>query len=150
MQTINDSDNNVMAVMDNVFEITVAMMSNNKPELRLYGAEMALRINVQRALPLVLPLLQDSVDYVRAEICTMLQALGDVRATEAVTNLMLSDPDGTIRYIAAATLGFIGGQEALPILQWVTNHDDGTDWEGRPIAWKAAEAAEAIQRRQGT
>ena len=124
------------------------MMTHEIPELRCQGAEMLLRLDAQSNLSLILPLLKDTVMGVRAEICGLLHDLGDHRAVEIVAHLVRYDPEPTVRHIAAYTLERIGDERAIEALEWVAEHDIGTDWEGRPIAWQANAALKAIRERK--
>jgi hypothetical protein len=108
---------------------------------------MLMRLDKHQAVSLVLVLLHDPADGVRADVCGLLHDLGDERASDAVADVLLTDPNPTIRYIAVSTLEAIGNERALPALEWVAVHDQGTDWEGRPIAWQANAAIQAIRNR---
>lgn len=130
-----------------VFQAAVRMLASEHPETRGYGAEMVLRLDRQQGVLLVLSLLTDPLDGVRAEICSLLHDLGDARAVERLTSVLLEDSSLTVRYLATDALETVGDARALPALEWAAQHDAGTDWEGRPIAWSAHAAMQAIRER---
>jgi HEAT repeat protein len=132
---------------DAIFLIGEHMVHDRRPDTRIAGGEILLRINYQRAVAQVLPLLRDADAGVRGEICGTLHDLGDAQAADAVMWMLLNDEDGTNRHIAAYTLGRIGMKSALAILHWVAAHDQGTDWEGRSVAGMAREFHESILER---
>jgi hypothetical protein len=132
---------------ERVFQTAVRMLTSEHPETRGYGAEMVLRSDRQRGVPLILPLLSDPLEGVRAEVCSLLHDLGDARAVDSLTKVLREDSSPTVRYLATDALETVGDERALPALEWAAQHDEGTDWEGRPIAWSANTAKQSIQER---
>ena len=129
-----------------LFDILSALLLPDSDK-RYSAAEAVLRLDTERGIELVLPLLEDPDSGVRYEVCGLLSAFGDERAIEPLTRTMMQDADGTIRHVAAFALGKIGDARALPALKWTQEHDLGTDFEGRPISEMAAESIEAIRAR---
>lgn len=117
------------------------------PYLQSYAIDVLRALDKQRALSLLLPLLNAPEAGLRWFICDLLVDDGDERAVEPLTKVLLEDPDGGVRLMAAVALKHIGDTRAIPSLQYAMNHDMGTDEEGRPIDKAAKEAIDAILSR---
>ena len=126
--------------MTRVYQVSEGLLTSDDSDLRCCGAEMLMRIDRFRALPLLLQLLQDKESGVRWFICGIVHDFGDIRALPDITQLLRSDPAEEVRLLAAHTLRRIGDLDEIATLLWTTQHDTGTDWEGRSIAFGALEA----------
>jgi HEAT repeat protein len=130
---------------DVLFAIFQEILSNDKT-MRKVTARAMMQVDNQRAIPLLLPLLNDSDIEMRFHLCGLLSVYGSNREVEALVPI-LHDPEPDVRHIAAFALGKIGDENALPALEWVVANDKGTDYEGRPIHVMASEAIQAIKER---
>lgn len=107
--------------VERVFRVTQAMLHDPDPDVRCRGAEMMLRMNKAAGVPLTLFLLNDPEHGVRSYVCGLLQAFGDARAMHDVLHVLQTDKDGTVRFSAAYTLGFIGNHGILPTLHAIAD-----------------------------
>jgi len=73
----------------------------------------------------------------------------DSRVIPALCQVLASDKDSDVRFIAAQSLGKVGDASAIPALEYAADHDIGTDYEGRPISDEAGKAIELIRTRLG-
>ena len=83
----------------------------------------------------------------RATCCYTLGNYSDPRAIAALCTVLRSDPDPTIRYIAATALINNGDSTALAALAYARDHDFEEDFEGVPVSRMAGIALERIQKR---
>ena len=117
------------------------------PYLQSYAIDLLITIDKQRSMDLLLPLLNTPEAGLRWFICDLLVDDGDERAVEPLIKVLLGDPNGSVRLMAAAALKHIGDTRAIPALQYAMEHDNGTDEEGRPVKGAAEEALDSILRR---
>jgi HEAT repeat protein len=109
-------------------------LSDAEPVVRVTAAHAILSLPPTEAAALLIPLLQDKLEFVRREAA---YALGETRSRTAVaslTNLLTSDKDAGVRGAAAVALGTIGDESAVPALSQVL--------AGRTEKKKKAKAAE--------
>jgi HEAT repeat protein len=114
--------------------VAAAGLSDVEPVVRVTAAHAILSLPPAEAATLLIPLLQDKLEFVRREAA---YALGDTRSRTAVaslTNLLTSDKDAGVRGAAAVALGRIGDESAVPTLSQVL--------AGRPEKKKKAKAEE--------
>lgn len=131
--------------IEDLFE-TFQKILRTEPKLKKMVVRAAFRVNTDRALPLVLPLLDDPNSDIRVHVCGLLSQYGNERAIASLI-YRLSDINSDVRFTAAYALGQIGDSSAIPALEEVQKNDKGTDYEGRPISDMALEAIGMIQSR---
>ena len=115
-------------------KVAAAGLSDVEPVVRVTAAHAILSLPPAEAVSLLIPLLQDKLEFVRREAA---YALGETRSRTAVgalTNLLISDKDAGVRGAAAVALGTIGDESAVPTLSQVL--------VGRTDKKKKAKAAE--------
>lgn len=99
--------------------VAAAGLSDVEPVVRATAAHAILALSPAEAVTLLIPLLQDKLEFVRREAA---YALGETRSRTAVaslTNLLTSDKDAGVRGAAAVALGTIGDESAVPTLSQV-------------------------------
>jgi HEAT repeat protein len=115
-------------------------LSNPDPERRCDAIELLLLIDPPKTLDLILPLLNDPIDFVRNCVCQELEfnECYDKKVAEPLIDRLLNDTNNDVRYRAAVLLGKIGDDRAKPALIWVISNDKGVNYEGDPISARAA------------
>ena len=84
---------------------------------------------------------------------TCYQTLGDFSDSRAIAKLcqvLVEDPDPTVRYFAIEAVTNFGDATVLPILAYARDHDAGVDYEGVPLADTAQWAIDKINLRIAT
>lgn len=129
---------------DKLIETLSNLLYEPDPYLQSYAIDVLMTLDKQQALSLLLPLLNAPEAGLRWFVCDLLADDGDERAVEPLTKVLLEDPVGGVRLMAAVALRHIGDTRAIPSLQYAMNHDKGTDDEGRRVDKAAKEAIDAI------
>jgi HEAT repeat protein len=114
--------------------VAAAGLSDAEPVVRVTATHAILSLPPAETAALLIPLLQDKLEFVRREAA---YALGETRSRTAVaslTNLLTGDKDAGVRGAAAVALGAIGDESAVPTLSQVL--------AGPPEKKKKATAAE--------
>ena len=111
------------------------------------AALVLLTFEARESLSKVLLLLEDDQEFVRYFICGLIHDLGDMRATEPLMRLATNDRSIGVRMMACYALGGVGSADAIPVLQWIEENDNGVIEDGRRVAEDAHEAIEAIEFR---
>ncbi|MGZ8846581.1 MAG: HEAT repeat domain-containing protein [Pyrinomonadaceae bacterium] len=99
--------------------VAAAGLGDVEPIVRVTAAHAILSLPPADAAALLIPLLQDKLEFVRREAA---YALGQTRSRTAVSplaNLLTSDKDAGVRGAAAVALGEIGDESAVPSLSQV-------------------------------
>jgi HEAT repeat protein len=94
-------------------------LNDLEPIVRVTAAHAILSLPPAEAATLLIPLLQDKIEFVRRETA---YALGETRSHTAVgplTNLLVADKEVGVRGAAATALGQIGDESAVPALTQV-------------------------------
>ncbi len=130
-----------------VMSVLGELVRNPDPDLRCDAAEALLRIDSAKALDLVIPLLTDSIESVRWNVCGLLHDFANWQAVPPLVRVLLHDPAGCVRMMAAWALGGIGDTLAIPALQEAVDSDPGTDHEGRSVRDTAMQAIQDIEGR---
>jgi HEAT repeat protein len=125
-----------------------SLLHGRDAELRCDAAEALLRIDSNRTIDLVLPLLTDSMSTVRWNMCGLLHDFGDQRSIPFLVQVLLNDPEADVRLMAAHALGEIGDRSTLSALRQVAASDDGTDYQGRRVRDAATDAIESVLTRE--
>jgi HEAT repeat protein len=98
--------------------VAVAGLSDVAPIVRIAATHAILSLPPAESTPLLIPLLQDKVEFVRREAA---YALGQARsrlATSSLVNALLNDKEPSVRGAAAVALGEIRDQSAVqPLVQ---------------------------------
>jgi HEAT repeat protein len=123
------------------------LLGHADPEIRSDAAEALMRIDAKQGTTAVLQLLSDTNPDVRWYTCGVLYDFGDERATPRLVKVLLEDPEGYVRLIAAHALGNVGDLSAVPSLSHAAQFDTGKDYEGRRVSEAAKEAIESIEKR---
>jgi hypothetical protein len=71
----------------------------------------------------------------------------DKCAVLKLCEIILNDDEPNVRYDAAEALTAIGDETAIPALEYVKEHDVGTDYEGRPVSDMAECTIQGIYKR---
>lgn len=98
------------------FDEAVARISSADPVLRRQGADTLARSRDQRASPYLLKALSDAVPGVRAAAVDGLCQLNNREATAKISELLVKDPDATVRQQAAGSLGYMMDPASGPAL----------------------------------
>jgi HEAT repeat protein len=124
------------------------LLNGPDPDLRCDAAEALLRIDSEKNLDLIVPLLKDSIESVRWNTCGLLHDFGSSRAVPELIRVLLSDPESAVRGMAAWAIGAIGDESAIPVLRQVANTDNGTDRDGRRVSDFAMQAVDQIHEKK--
>ena len=106
----------------------VTALSDPVPVVRVAAAHAIVSLPADEAANLLLPLLQDKLEFIRREAA---YALGETRSRSAVmplTNLLVMDKEASVRAAAAIALGQIGDQS---VTQALTRVLSGSPREGK-------------------
>ena len=101
--------------------VAAAGLSDVEPMVRVTAAHAIRFLPPAEAATLLIPLLQDKLEFVRREAA---YALGETRSPSAVaplSNLLVSDKDAGVRGAAAVALGEIRDESAVAALTQVLN-----------------------------
>lgn len=163
-----------LVLADDTIDELIAKLKGNDPQIRAQAArQLGERADTRAVEPLIAAL--DDPDYiVRYMVPSILGKLGDVRVIkpligvlrddeinirnggrlalknfgkEAVPDLLeaLQDPDPNLRYTIIDLLGEIRDSRALPVLNEITQNDEGMDQYGRKVKDAAARTIRSIQ-----
>jgi HEAT repeat protein len=124
------------------------LLKGRDPDLRCDAAEALLRIDANRTIDYVVPLLTDPDSAVRWSTCGLLHDFGDKRAVPLLVQVLRNDSEAEVRLMAAFALSEIGDCSALSALQQASQLDDGADGEGRRVRDIATEAIQSISARE--
>jgi len=83
----------------------------------------------------------------RTTCCQMLGDFSDPRAIAKLCQVLVEDPDPSVRYFAIEAITNFGDAAVLPTLVYARDHDTEVDYEGVPIADTAQWAIDRIHRR---
>jgi HEAT repeat protein len=133
--------------LEYVFIVAQKLLKDNDIDLRCCGAEVLMRIDALKGLPLILPLLKDINPNVRSFICGIIHDIGDSRALDEIIYVLTHDKDGTVRHHAAFALGSIGTMEIIPVLKDIADLETFTDWEGRSVKDQIYDTIDNIYQR---
>ena len=99
--------------------VAAAGLSDVEPVVRVTAAHAILSLPPAEAASLLMPLLQDKLEFVRREAAYSLGETHSRTAVASLTNLLTSDKDAGVRGAAAVALGAIGDESAVPTLTQV-------------------------------
>jgi hypothetical protein len=128
---------------DLLFPLLIPMLAGDE-ESRCTGCEAILRVDAERGLELVLPLLRDPHLSVRWFVCDCVAELGGAQAVPALLTVLESDEDAQVRGTAARGLGWQGGPEVIPPLIEAMASDHEIDMHGHTPSHCAAMALDDI------
>jgi HEAT repeat protein len=129
---------------DRLFPLLNPMLADPDPVVRCTACEAVLFVDAQRAMNLVLHVLDDPNVTVRWHACGCLHDHGDERAVAALVGVLRGDPDAQVRGSAASALGGIGSPGAIPALLAAIDSDHEEDIHGHSAASCAARALDDI------
>lgn len=124
----------------------LAYLTDPDPYRSSYALHALMRIDHERVLPAVLPLLAEP-DW-RYAICRWIASLGaDESAIEPVIHVLESGDHPGDRVMAVGALERIGDERAIAALQRVMEHYHEEDGGGHAVSYLAPEAIKTIQAR---
>jgi HEAT repeat protein len=128
--------------------VAVAGLSDSVPIVRVTAAHAIMSLPPAEAATLLLPLLQDKLEFVRREAAYSLGETRSRSAVAALTNILASDKEMTVRGAAATALGQIGDEAAAPALIEVLAGQPGTKKKakGEPNDFLKRAAAHSLGR----
>ncbi len=127
-----------------VFSLLIPMFNDDDLVARSTACAAVLRVDAERGVPLVLPLLSDLHDNVRWWVCYLLVSYGDGRAVAPLVAALPSDADPLVRGQAAVALGRLGGPAVIPALLAAMAADHEDDTQGFTPSWHAAMALNRV------
>lgn len=127
--------------------VLTGLLGDPDPEMRGNASTVLVKIDPKTALDLIVPLLNDSDASLRWHICGLLCDIGNEQVFPDLVRVLLADPEGHVRIVAAWALAKIGDSSVIPALQKAQQGDTGTDFEGRRVSDAAAEAISGILSR---
>jgi len=86
----------------------------------------------------------------RTTCCQTLGDFSDTRAIAKLCQVLVEDPDPTVRYFAIEAVTNFGDAMVLPALAYARDHDTDVDYEEVPLADTAQWAIDKINRRSAT
>ena len=104
-------------------------------------------ISPKQAEVMALRLLSDSDAAVRWTSCETLWKLGSKKAVSKIGELLVTDPNELVRSFAAFSLGELGDETVIPLLNQAMQNDTGVDHEGVAIRETAKKAIQSIRLR---
>jgi len=119
-----DSDWRKHRSADLVAEEIVSELKSVDPAHRFAAATALEEFPVQKALPMLIDLLQhDSEEEIRSKSARALGELGDKRAVESLINALRNDKSAEARLNSAVALGKIRDRRAIPLLFNLVNRN---------------------------
>ncbi len=113
-------------------------------EIRCEAVDVLLALDGEQAVPAVLPLFDDPLDWVRQHVIDQMAGYGGDTAVEPLIAKLRSDPEPGVRGQAAYALGHIGGPRVIPALLDALDHDREFDALGHSPSSIAATALDNI------
>jgi HEAT repeat protein len=117
--------------------LIAALNDGNHEPARAWAANVLGEVRAHRAFPLLVRLLGDPEDEVRAKAATALGRLGDRRAIGYLLEHLLTDPAPFVRVRIASSLGQFGGPEVTDRLVRAL---------GDPAWWVRMRSVEALEQ----
>ena len=114
---------------DALFPLLVPMLAGDAAA-RSTACEVILKVDAERGMEFVLPLLNDPDDNVRYIACECLAELGGKGAVPTLLSVLRSHPDTSLRCTAARGLGLQGGPDVIPALLTAMASDQEFDDQG--------------------
>jgi hypothetical protein len=146
----NGSDDRKQAVTemraagaDALFPLLTPMLHGDEVS-RCKACEAILRVDAERGLRLVLPLLRDAQLGVRCFACDCVAQFGGAQAVPAPLTVLRSDEDAHMRGTSARGLGWQGGPEVILALLDTMATDHETDLHGHSPSHCAAMALDDL------
>jgi len=99
--------------------VAASALNDSAPLVRVTAAHAILSLPAPEAVTLLLPLLQDKLEFVRREAAYALGETHNHSAVEPLANLLLNDKEAGVRGAAAVALGQIGDETAVVALAQV-------------------------------
>jgi HEAT repeat protein len=129
---------------EQLFPLLTHLLNHRGLDVRCHTAEAILRLDRDRAVQHVLPLLNDRSRTLRWHICGLFSSLGDTRTIPALIERLQKDTDPQIRNTAAYALGGIGSFQALRALITAEQNDHEFDIHGHSASSVATNALSDI------
>lgn len=128
--------------------VAVAGLSDPAPIVRVSAAHAIKSLPPAEAATLLLPLLQDKLEFVRRETAYALGETHSRSAVAALTNILTTDKEMTVRSAAATALGEIGDEAAVQTLVEVLTGQPGKKKKakGEPNDFVKRAAAQSLGR----
>jgi HEAT repeat protein len=99
--------------------VAASGLNDPSPLVRVAAAHAILSLPVPEVVTLLMPLLQDKLEFIRREAAYALGETHSRSAVEPLANLLLSDKEAGVRGAAAVALGQIGDETAVVALAQV-------------------------------
>jgi HEAT repeat protein len=129
---------------ENVLPLLADRLKAADPEIRCDSITALLFLDADRAVELVMAMLNDPDTTVRWHACERLYGFGDERAVPVLGELLRRDPDPQVRGTAAYAMGGIGSPAAIPSLLAALGSDNEYDSQGHSPSSCAATALDEI------
>jgi hypothetical protein len=129
-------------IPDRAGTLLAVKLQDTDGEVRCAAADVVLELG--GGLPAVLPLLDDTEDWVRWHVTGLLARYGDDSVVEPLIAKLRSDSDPGVRGQAAYALGHIGCPAAIPHLLESLDHDHEDDSQGHSPSSVSATALDNI------
>ena len=129
-------------IPDRAGTLLAGKLQDTDGEVRCAAADVVLELG--GGLHAVLPLLDDTEDWVRWHVTGSLARYGDDSVAEPLIARLRSDPDPAVRGQAAYALGHVGSPEAIPHLLDALDHDRECDSQGHSPSSISATALDNI------
>ncbi|KAB2902998.1 MAG: HEAT repeat domain-containing protein [Anaerolineae bacterium] len=126
--------------------VLTKLLASDDIELRMWELScfVIIKLDLALGIRLLLPFLSSTNIDKRWYVTGLLGRYGNNEVVEPLINLLEHEPIPEVRNLAAFSLGKLGDKRALKILQFIKEHDDSKDYEGRSIADTARQAIESI------
>jgi HEAT repeat protein len=135
LESYNDRINEIKSLDRKLtIEILESLLSDANDDLRTHAGEVLLQIDAKETLVSVLRLLKDPSETTRYNITDWLTLYPDERALESLIEVLMNDPDPSVRANAAVALGEIKNPRAIPALEWVVAHDFESNFDGEAVS----------------
>lgn len=119
-------------------------LNNPDTEVRGQAVTALCLLDADKAVKLVLPLLEDPAVEIRWHTSGCLHDFGDERAVEPLIGVLERDADPAVRNTAAYALGGIGSPAAIPALLKAMDKDHEVDELGHTPSFAAMTALDDI------
>lgn len=131
-------------------EEIVKGINHSIPENRCQAMELLILMNDESMPEILAPIFRDPVDFVRYNLLNDLINYDrlNVGFVNPLMDLLHSDPDSDVRFLAATALGIIGDSRAIPSLIQARENDFETDYEGESVSHAAHIALKKMIRNQ--
>jgi len=123
-------------------KLVEVVVKDENATVRRYGARVLSHFKEKESVPLLVPLLKDTDDLVRAEAAGALGDLGDPKAVEPLIELVRRPGHGYDERAAIEALGMLGDPRAIvALLEFLASLQDPPERDRHAQAWYRATGA---------